>query len=379
MFSRTQHGPLVHAGNALSGLRTLVRLAYVTTLFLFGYLRRARRKLLERGAIVVLTFHRVLDDESYKRSNSLPGIVIREETFHQLLKYLVQQCDPVCLDGAVPGVRSTKLRVAVTFDDGWQDNFHSAFPIARDYGLPFSVFICPGLVGQNAPFWPEQVSALLRINGASQTKIEEVIENLKQQPATCRDAYLESLRKTSNRNWSDASGADQLLTWDDIRKMRAEGVSFGSHTYTHQLLTTISPKSAAKELYQSKSTIEAELGEPCVTFAYPNGDCSLHTRQWVSDAGYSKAVTTRKGAWTAEGDPLSIPRLNVSEGNVTGLLGQFSSMMFEYTTFWWASRALSKSKTHQSARWSSDLEEDSIGQQRRHTPKRSASRESSQS
>src|SRR4051794_1797711 len=89
-------------GKKLSGLRTLARLAYVTVLFWFGSLRRARRELSERGAIVILTFHRVLDDDSNQKSGSLPGIVIREGTFRKLVKYLVQHCDPVRLDGAVP-------------------------------------------------------------------------------------------------------------------------------------------------------------------------------------------------------------------------------------------------------------------------------------
>src|SRR5438309_4248909 len=109
-------------GKMLSGLRTLARLAYVTLLFWFGGLRRARRELSRRGAIVILTFHRVLDDDSDQRSGSLPGIVIRKGTFRKLVKYLMQHCDTVHLDGAVPGGKSPRPRVAITFDDGWRDN-----------------------------------------------------------------------------------------------------------------------------------------------------------------------------------------------------------------------------------------------------------------
>jgi peptidoglycan/xylan/chitin deacetylase (PgdA/CDA1 family) len=348
MLSSIRQGRLL-LGETLSGFRTLARLAYVTLLFWFGGLRRARRELSERGAIVILTFHRVLDDDSNQKSGSLPGIVIREGTFHKLVKYLMQHCDPVHLDAAVPGGKSPRPRVAITFDDGWRDNCSNALPIAKSFGLPFTVFICPGLVGQNNPFWPEQVSALLKIRGSNPTTIEKVIEDLKHRSAKDRDAYLESLRKTSSQNYCSGSEIDQLLSWGEIRRMRSAGVSFGSHTQTHQILTTIPATSAATELSQSKSTIEAQFGEPCTTFAYPNGDCSSETRQWVADAGYKRALTTSKGAWTAESDALSLPRLNVSEGNVTGLFGQFSPMMFEYTTFWWAWRALSKSKIDQAA------------------------------
>lgn len=362
MLSSTRHcrSPL---GETLSGLRAVARLAYVTLLFCFGGVRRARRKLAERGAVIILTFHRVLDEDSNQKSSSLPGIIIREGTFRKLAKYLVQHCDPVNLERAVPGGDRSKLRVAITFDDGWRDNYSSALPIAKSFGLPFTVFICPGLVGQNNPFWPEQVAALLSIGKASSKTIEEVIEGLKHQSATDRDAYLESLRKASSQSYRRVSEIDQLLSWGEIKKMRAAGVTFGSHTQTHQILTTIPKKSAATELRQSKSAIEAEIGEPCTTFAYPNGNCSPETRQWVADAGYQRAVTTNRGAWTAECDPLSLPRLNVSEGNVTGLFGRFSPMMFEYTTFWWAWRALSKSKTDQAAAQLFDSGEASMARQ----------------
>jgi peptidoglycan/xylan/chitin deacetylase (PgdA/CDA1 family) len=329
----------------LSRLRTVVRLAYVSLLFCFGGLRRARRELSGRGAIVILTLHRVLTDDANHKTNSLPGIIIREGTFRKLAEYLVRHCEPIHLEGAVPGDSSSKLRVVITFDDGWRDNYSSALPIARSFALPLTVFICPGLVGQSNPFWPEQVSALLKTRGASATKIEELIEDLKHRPPAGREAYLQSLCKASNQIDKAALQFDQLLSWEEIRQMRAAGVQFGSHTQTHQILTTIPENLAAAELRQSKRAIEAGLAEGCATFAYPNGNCSSETRQWVAATGYKHAVTTRKGAWTAECDPLSLPRLNVSEGNVTGLFGQFSPMMFEYTTCWWAWRVLLKSKT----------------------------------
>lgn len=345
----------------LSRLRTAVRVAYVCLLSCFGGLRRARRELSERGAILILTFHRVLDDEANQTSNSLPGIVIRARTFRKLAEYLVQHCHPVHLGDVVPGNSSSKLRVVITFDDGWRDNYSSALPIARSFGLPVTVFICPGLVGQTNPFWPEQVSALLKMHAASPAKIEEVIEVLKRRSAAERDAYLQSLRRASNRIGNAAAEFDQLLSWQEIREMRAAGVQFGSHTQTHQILTTIPQHLAAAELRRSKTAIESELGERCTNFAYPNGNCSSETRQWVAAAGYKQAVTTRKGAWTAECDPLSLPRLNVSEGNVTGLFGQFSPMMFEYTTFWWAWRVALNSKAGQSANRSFDSGDESVG------------------
>ncbi len=82
------------------------------------------------------------------------------------------------------------------------------------------------------------------------------------------------------------------------------------------------------------------MSRECEMFAYPNGDVSPKVRDFVKDAGYRLAFTTRPGFWNKATDPLQIPRMNVSEEKVTGLTGRFSPAMFDYSMIWKASRVL---------------------------------------
>ena len=325
-----------------TNVRLLARCIWVCLLAWTGCLRWAKRCLRDRGAIVTLTFHRVLDDSCYRTTNSLPGIVIRERTFRELVKYVAAQCEPVALTDATPSLPSGRIRMAFTFDDGWRDNYATAFPIFRAYGVPVTIFVCPGVLGMTTPFWPEQVSTLLHATrpDLDTEQLAKVIEWLKPKTPEQRETYLAEL--SGARECSspiEPQTVDATLSWDEIVEMDKAGVCFGSHTDTHQILTTVPSDLAREELRHSKAILEKELGKPCQVFAYPNGDWSPETRQIVEETGFRRATTTWRGVWTSASDPLTIPRSNVCESNVVGISGRFWPAMFEYTTLWKAWRA----------------------------------------
>jgi peptidoglycan/xylan/chitin deacetylase (PgdA/CDA1 family) len=81
--------------------------------------------------------------------------------------------------------------------------------------------------------------------------------------------------------------------------MHRNGISFGSHTLKHPVLTTIPIEEAKREICISKQVIEDALGSPATTFAYPVGrreDFNHSVKAIVKDAGYVCAVTTIFGA-----------------------------------------------------------------------------------
>ena len=65
-----------------------------------------------------------------------------------------------------------------------------------------------------------------------------------------------------------------MMNWDQVREMHKGGIEFGAHTMHHPILTRISLDQVRAEVEGSKSRIEKELGEPVLSFAYPNGQSS---------------------------------------------------------------------------------------------------------
>lgn len=258
------------------------------------------------------------------------------------------------------GAPGRKIKIALTFDDGWRDNFTTALPVARAHGLPMTVFTCPALAGSNSPFWPERVAALLRAirPAARQAELELIVEHLKKFTPEKRERWMEDFSNSTAGQTVRAErfDGDSTLSWEEIGKMDRAGVTFGSHTHTHQILTTLPSTAARREVRESKAALERALGKSCDSFAYPNGEWSAEIRRILAEEGFRLAFTTERGAWTEDCDRLRIPRPNICEQNLAGLTGRFSPAMFEYTTFWKTWRAMkagarSQIRTDQRPTW----------------------------
>jgi len=77
--------------------------------------------------------------------------------------------------------------------------------------------------------------------------------------------------------------------------MSREGVEFGSHTMTHQLLNKIAERDVVSEIEEAKRAIENLLQKPCWTFAYPAGFVTEVAQRAIERAGHTGAFSTVYG------------------------------------------------------------------------------------
>ena len=207
-----------------------------------------------RYVFPVLMYHSVAPD----RKNAL---TVSPETFERQMAFLKSNGYRVLtLEEAarmIAGRRSGGKALAITFDDGNEDNYTFAFPVLRKYGFPATVFL--------------------------------IFERV---------------------------GSPGFLTWDEIRRMEASGlVTFGSHTVHHIPLAGLEAGKLAEEVAGSKKLLEEKLGAKVGLFSYPVGNFDARARAAVVDAGYRAAAITNPGHGTADNDPFLIKRLRVSENS----------------------------------------------------------------
>lgn len=315
-----------------------------------GMLHLARSWVRRHGAIV-LTFHRVLSDSEVQETASLPGMIVRSSTFAGFLKYASQTCEFVDLSRDPEWEPNGRLKLAVTFDDGWSDNATAAYPAARQYGAPMAIFIVPEKTGTTLPFWPERTAAVLErptadSSGRNAIFIERAIEALKELPASEREHRIGQIAASpavpqSMGAQQAVASVDRTMTWQQIQELHSGGVTFGSHTSTHEILTMVPAAQAKREIVSSRALIQEKLKAPCVLFSYPNGNYSMHVRELVAAAGYRFAFLNRHpGVWTRDCDPLLIPRVNVCEYHLVDAKGSFSPLIFDYAVVWSAAKGL---------------------------------------
>jgi peptidoglycan/xylan/chitin deacetylase (PgdA/CDA1 family) len=224
----------------------------------------------------------------------------------------------------------------VTFDDGWLDNYLHALPVLKRLGLPATVFLPTDFVGTDRWYWPDQVAWLCgharwrdgeRRRQAADALEREfpwlagaclpaggadmLIERCKMQAQDRIDALLAAwarqLEVTLPRE-------RQVIDWSEAQEMSAAGVSFGSHSATHRILTRLEANEARREIEGSWATLRAKPVAAVPVFCYPNGDWSAEVARWVQAAGYAAAVTTKFGyEGEAPARRFALKRINVHD------------------------------------------------------------------
>jgi len=157
-------------------------------------------------------------------------------------------------------------QVVITFDDGYRDFYTRAFPTLVKHAFTATLF---------------------------------VVSSYPREPRLSK------------------SGAD-YMTWDEIRGIRAGGISIGSHSATHRHLSTLGDEELHSELSDSKERIENVLGEKVVSFSYPfafpepDRVFVERLKSKLQSCGYENGVTTVIGTMNSEQERFFLPRLPVT-------------------------------------------------------------------
>lgn len=292
--------------------------------------------------LLVLMYHRVLPQHHPARAVEQPGMYVSPETFAMHVRLLQAHFTLVHLDDWLDARRAGRplpvRACAITFDDGWRDNYEYAFPVLRAAAAPATIFLVSDMVGTRYRFWPNRLADLLANHApaALATRLPEWLEPLVAAAAVDRGAPLDAEQIDAvigrcKQVRTDAQiaaalddieralgGGDQghrdLADWDEIREMVDSGlVRVGSHTRRHtRLVAGLTVEQLQDEIAGSHRVLEERLGHPPRTFCYPNGDHCPAAVEAVR-ARYIGAVTTSSG-WNASGaDAHLLRRVGVHE------------------------------------------------------------------
>ena len=111
--------------------------------------------------------------------------------------------------------------------------------------------------------------------------------------------------------WDPDERQDSLLSADEVRALRREGMRFGSHTRTHRPLTRLSAVETKEELERSRRDLEGLLGEAVTALAYPFNNQNNAVRKAARHAGYTVAVRGTGHMNRRITNPMALRRLRV--------------------------------------------------------------------
>lgn len=209
----------------------------------------------QQYVVPILMYHSVNPDAAPENRLTV-SVITFERQMEFLRKHRYNILPLEALADLVKENRKIPARtIAITFDDGYRDNYTYAFPVLKKYGFAATIFLI----------------------------VDEI-------------------------------GKPDRLSWNEIKQMRDSGViTFGSHSLGPEPLINIKSKQELKrQIFESKKILEEKLGRKAVLFSYPEGRFNDEIKELVKDAGYKAAVVTSPGKKFAGDDIFALKRLRIS-------------------------------------------------------------------
>ena len=102
-----------------------------------------------------------------------------------------------------------------------------------------------------------------------------------------------------------------VLTFDQIKEMKAQGMTFESHTVSHPDLARSDSSRQESELATSKQVLDKKLHQTTTTIVYPSGRYSDLTMELAENNGYKMGLTTNNGLASLDDGLYSLKRLRI--------------------------------------------------------------------
>jgi peptidoglycan/xylan/chitin deacetylase (PgdA/CDA1 family) len=342
---------------SLGGIKSLSRRCVAKAFHISG-LHRWRH----RGKAIVLTYHRVLTPEELSNRPVQPGMYLLDSVFAQQMEFLQRQFTIVSMQALLElwrdGQWDSRTRYcAITFDDGWLDNYLHAYPALKKLGIPATIFLPTDYVGTEKWFWPDQVYFLLNaarenhartkdgrgiedllscyLQGDARVLVKAIMEQksgIDQMIEQCKNLPMERIHELIIALMAEigVSLPQQrvILNWEEVREMSQHGISFGSHSCSHRILTKIAKDDMLDELTRSKQTLLEQRVNYVPVFCYPNGNNNGQLQELVKECGYEAAVGVSAGVEGSQPrNRYEISRVGIHH-DVTKTVSLFSFRLF---------------------------------------------------
>jgi peptidoglycan/xylan/chitin deacetylase (PgdA/CDA1 family) len=317
------------------------RLLYFS-LFYLGFvdlslklLTRVRRQ----HPCVILLYHGIVDDSS-KYLNKGPVVHHPIKHFKREILFLKRHFQILSMDEVVNHLKFGKgfrrPSIAITFDDGYLDNYTLAYPFLKKHGVPGTIYLATSLIGTTDRTWTDQIGlAFLETQkdyfdfpalfGDKRVPIKtkeekrqaniKVAEALKLRPDDERRELIRKLFEALEvgEKCEGDCGDRIMLNWDEVLEMTKNGITIGSHSHTHPILSRMPIQEAREEISNSKEVLEKNLDIKVKHFSFPNGreeDFSEELRDYCQEIGFESICSVIYGTNDAsEGNAFALKRV----------------------------------------------------------------------
>jgi len=327
------------------------------------------RKIRQRKALILM-YHQVCE-----RNCDPWELAVHPNHFYDQLEYLKKNFDVVPVSAIAEGrvFHPAKKAIAITFDDGFRDNYTNAAPLLDWHELPATFYVATTALQQQNLYWWDALQEIIFHRDMLPINFQMPIGQSLVQFTFRSDRMLNSRVMNQIRAWNyslpmfNERIALYMLLWHHIKPLtfshqnqimrhiqdwagcwdvyRSQGLtmsvrelqmlgenplfSIGAHSVNHAMLAQQDPADQAFEVRESKRQLERWLGKPVNGFAYPYGNYNEVTKALLKETGFRYAVSTESKPATVEDDPFALPRMQVKNWCVYEFASKLNEMVDE--------------------------------------------------
>jgi peptidoglycan/xylan/chitin deacetylase (PgdA/CDA1 family) len=239
----------------------------------------------------VIAYHRVAEFGSNPAVDDR-GISATPSAFREQMQHIARYYRCVSMTEVLDAMEGKavlpKRSVLITFDDGYSDFADNAWPVLKKLGMTATMFIPTAF--PNHPehvFWWDKLyqafstTVCLRLEETPLGPMRLITREEREHGLRALQNYFTTIGNNEAMRWVDHVCAELgqtttrgggVLSWEQLRQLANEGVTIGSHTRNHPIVTGLSPDEFREEIAGSQADLRREIGAALPVFCYPNGN-----------------------------------------------------------------------------------------------------------
>lgn len=289
----------------------------------------------------ILAYHSINDtaNSAIHRRNIVEEGVFERQLLYLLENYRIAPLEEIWLNLA-GRARSRDRVVALTFDDGYLDFYHHAYPLLRKHRIPATLFLCPAFLDRPLGKWDDNLSLLLGACSDQEAFLGKLEAVIPQRKFSCYNEVVYFLQRAEPEELAGIEQGIQglcaelamprtMLSWQEALELSLdESITIGSHSLSHYNLTVLNQETLRYELRRSRSLLEEKLGTPVKSLCYPFGLCNEAVKRCAAEEGYAYAVACGDRYNTGKDDVYEMQRLVVVNSPLAAFRRRMSSARY---------------------------------------------------
>ena len=251
---------------------------------------------LSEDRLAIFLFHGVINKSDYEVRN-YTNKHLENDTFYRLMCELKEKGNSVSMEEVIEhwaGRRAFPGRsFAVTFDDGFENNYSVAAPILRDLGIPATFYVTTDFIENNSMSWIDRIEYCLEqverrslvfkwdsqrysfCNTEDKIRIlnhirEKVKSDCSLNPNLVANDVFDQLGIEQVQSSND--DIDLKMNWQQVRELSEDdGFTIGGHSHTHRTLSFLGKEELEAEIERSTKLLLEKAGVSPRHYSYPEG------------------------------------------------------------------------------------------------------------